>query len=217
VAALLDLLLPPSCPGCGIEGALLCGACRKPLERRLDEPPGAPLGLVAPLPAGLVQLEWCAAFTGPARAALHALKYDGEQRLAGPLGELLAARWRRAGAGGELLVPVPIHPDRRRERGFNQAALLAGEAGRALRVPVVEALVRGQATDAQHGLGRGARRRNVGRAFSLTPAAANRIRGRWIVLIDDVVTTGATLTACAAVLVEAGAGAVAGLTVARER
>jgi ComF family protein len=217
VAALLDLLLPPSCPGCGIEGTLLCRDCRKPLERRLDEPPGAPLGLVAPLPAGLVQLEWCAAFTGPARAALHALKYDGEQRLARPLGELLATRWRRAGAGGELLVPVPIHPERRRERGFNQAALLAQEAGRALRLTVVEALARGQATDAQYGLGRGARQRNVSRAFSLTPAAADRIRGRWVVLVDDVVTTGATLGASAAVLIEAGAAAVAGLTVARER
>jgi ComF family protein len=216
MAALLDLLLPPSCPGCGVEGALLCGDCRKPLERRLDEPPGAPLGLVAPLPAGLVQLEWCAAFTGPARAALHALKYDGEQRLSRPLGELLAARWGRAGAGGELLVPVPIHPERRRERGFNQAALLAREAGRALRLPVVEALARGQATDAQYGLGRGARQRNVGRAFALTPAAADQIRGRWIVLVDDVVTTGATLASCAAVLIEAGAMAVAGLTVARE-
>jgi ComF family protein len=217
VAALLDLLLPPSCPGCGIEGALLCRNCRKPLERRLDEAPGAPLGLVAPLPVGLIQLEWCAAFSGPTRAALHALKYDGEQRLARPLGELLAARWRRAGAGGELLVPVPIHPERRRERGFNQAALLAQEAGRALRLPVVEALARGQATDAQYGLGRGARQRNVGRAFALRPAAANRIHSRWVILIDDVVTTGATLAACAVVLVEAGAVAVAALTVARER
>jgi ComF family protein len=217
VAALLDLLLPPSCPGCGLEGMLLCPACRKPLERRLDEPAGAPLGLVAPLPPGLVQLEWCAAFSGPARAALHALKYDGEQRLAGPLGELLAARWRRAGAGGDLLVPVPIHPQRRRERGFNQAALLAQAAGRALRLPVVEALVRGQATDAQYGLGRGARQRNVGRAFSVTLEAADLIRGRWILLIDDVVTTGSTFAACAAALTEGGATAVAGLTVARER
>lgn len=215
--ALLDLLLPPSCPGCGIEGELLCARCRRPLERRLDEPAGVPLGLVAPLPPGLVQLEWCASFTGPARAALHALKYDGEQRLARPLGELLAARWRRAGVAGEVLLPVPIHPERRRERGFNQAALLALAAGRALRLPVMEALARGQATDAQFRLGRGARQANVGRAFAVTPAAAGAIRGRWVVLIDDVVTTGSTLGACASALLEGGAMAVSGLTVARER
>jgi ComF family protein len=217
VAALLDLLLPPSCPGCGLEGELLCRTCRGPLERRLDEPPGAPVGLAVPLPPGLAQLEWCASFSGPTRAALHALKYDGEQRLARPLGELLAARWRRAGAGGDLLVPVPIHLDRRRERGFNQAALLALAAGEALRLPVIEALARGQATDAQYGLGRRARQANVGRAFVATAQGAAAIRGRWIVLVDDVTTTGATLSGCAAALLDAGALAVSGLTVARER
>jgi ComF family protein len=217
VAALLDLLLPPSCPGCGIEGVLLCRTCRRPLERRLDEPPGAPVGLAVLLPPGLVQLEWCASFSGPTRAALHALKYDGEQRLAKPLGELLAARWRRAGAGGDLLVPVPIHPDRHRERGFNQAALLALAAGKALRLPVIEPLARGQATDAQYGLGRRARQANVGRAFVATAPGGAAIRGRWIVLVDDVTTTGATLSGCAAALLEAGALAVSGLTVARER
>lgn len=217
VAALLDLLLPPSCPGCAVEGEVLCRGCRRPLERRLDEPPGAPLGLASPLPPGVVQLEWCAAFTGPARAALHALKYDGEQRLAGPLGELLAARWRRAGAGGDVLVPVPIHPDRRRVRGFNQASLLALAAGRALRLPVVEALARGQATNAQFGLGRRARQANVGHAFVATPSGAEAVRGRWVVLIDDVTTTGATLAGCAAALLGAGALAVGALTVARER
>jgi ComF family protein len=217
VAALLDLLLPPSCPGCGLEGELLCRTCRRALERRLGEPPGAPVGLPVPLPDGLVQLEWCASFTGPARKALHALKYDGEQRLAGPLGELLAARWARAGVAGDVLVPVPIHPDRRRERGFNQAALLARATGRNLRVPVVEALMRGQATDAQFGLGRRARQENVGRAFVITRPGRAAVAGRWVVLIDDVVTTGATLAACAAALSAAGARAVAGLAVARER
>ncbi|MBA2556106.1 MAG: hypothetical protein H0V12_01975, partial [Chloroflexi bacterium] len=95
--AFLDLLLPPRCPGCGCEGEVLCGKCRRNLERRLDEPAGMPIGLPGTVPRGLVQLEWCASFTGPARAAIHALKYQGERRLAAPLGELLAARWLRAG------------------------------------------------------------------------------------------------------------------------
>jgi ComF family protein len=217
MAALLDVLLPPTCPGCGVEGEVLCRRCCGPLERRLDEPPGAPLGLPIALPDGLLQLEWCAAFTGPVRAALHALKYDGEQRLARPLGAALAARWRRAGVGGELLVPVPLHPDRRRERGFNQAALLALATGHPLSLPVVEGLARAHATDAQFGLGRHARSQNVGRAFGVTAAGRAAIAGRWVVLVDDVVTTGATLAACAEALTAAGAAAVSGLTVARER
>jgi len=117
--ALLDLLLPPDCPGCNREGEVLCEPCRAPLSRRLREPPGVPLGLPADGPLGLVQLEWCSAFTGPTRRALHALKYDGERRLTAPLGEAMAARWRAAGRGGDVLVPVPVHAGRRRERGFD--------------------------------------------------------------------------------------------------
>jgi ComF family protein len=209
----LDLLFPPSCPGCGREGDVLCDRCSQQLERRMAEPAAAPLGLPVELPVGLVQLEWCAPFTGAARAAIHALKYDGEQRLAAPL----ARRWGRASGGGELLVPVPVHPERLRERGFNQAALLARSAGRSLGLPLVEALRREQATVAQYGLGRGARTRNVGDAFVADPSRAAAVVGRWVVLVDDVVTTGATLSACAASLRRAGATSVAAVTVARER
>jgi ComF family protein len=216
-AAILDLLLPPACPGCGQEGDLICPGCMPAFRRRLSEPPGAPIGLLVELPTGLLQLEWCASFTGPVRAALHVLKYDGERRLARPLGQLLAERWKRAGVSGELLVPVPIHAARLRERGFNQAALLAREAGRALRLPVVDVLVRGQETGAQHALGRGARAANVGRAFTVAPRSERTLAGRWVILVDDVTTTGATLAECAHALLSAGVSAVSGLTVARER
>ncbi|MEO7119130.1 MAG: ComF family protein [Candidatus Limnocylindrales bacterium] len=215
--ALVDLLLPPTCPGCGREGAVICARCRKPLDRRLDEPPGAPVGLPVTLPNGLIQIEWCAAFTGPTRAALHALKYDGERRLATPLGLSLAARWRRAGVGGDVLVPVPVHASRRRERGFDQAELLATVAARALRLPMDLALERREPTAAQHSLGRQARAQNVGGAFALRPGHERAVRGRWVVLIDDVTTTGATLTGCAAALHAAGVQCVSALTVARER
>ncbi|CAN5449287.1 hypothetical protein BH20CHL6_BH20CHL6_05670 [soil metagenome] len=175
-----------------------------------------PIGLPGTVPPGLAQLEWCASFTGPARAAIHALKYQGERRLATPLGELLAARWVRAGTGGDVLVPVPVHASRLRERGYNQAALIARAAGAALHLPVVESLVRRESTEAQHALGRAARAVNVGGAFA--PAAQGPLlKGRWIVLIDDVMTTGATLSACAAIAANAGALAVSALTVARER
>ena len=107
---LVDLLLPPRCPGCGLEGILLCDHCARPLYRRLAEPPGAPLGVPASLPVGIVQLEWCAMYSGAIRDALHALKYRGERRLREPLAEALAARWGAAGAGGDLVTWVPVHP-----------------------------------------------------------------------------------------------------------
>jgi competence protein ComFC len=217
VAAVLDLLLPPACPGCGREGAPICLDCLRPLGRRLDEPPGQPIGLPVELPDGLVQLEWCAAYTGVARAALHALKYDGERRLVGPLGSLLAARWHRAGVGAELVTWVPVHDARRRDRGFDQAELLAREAARRLGLPVAGLLERRRTTAAQHALGRGARRINVGGVFGVSRRAEPVVAGRWILVIDDVITTGATIAAAAQALDAAGALAVGALAVARER
>jgi ComF family protein len=215
--ALLDALLPPSCGGCGAEGSVLCPACRRSLGERSDEPPGIPLGLPSDVPAPLLQLEWCAAYRGPVRAALRSLKYGGDRRLAGPLGEALARRWAAAGAGGDLLVPVPVHVDRRRQRGYDQAELLARVAGERLGLPAVAVLVRQRATVAQFELDRGARRANVGGAFAVRPGASAAVRDRWIVLVDDVVTTGATLAACAEALLAEGALGVSALTVARER
>jgi ComF family protein len=217
VQALLDLLLPPICPACGREGARLCGFCRTVAGRRVDEPVGIPLGLASSAPAGLVQLEWCSSFSGPARAAVHALKYDGEQRLAQPLGSLMAERWRRAGIGGDVLAHVPVHADRRRQRGFDQAELLARAIGPELALPVVPGVARTAATRAQHALGRSDRAINVGHAFVVPPQFRQSIAGRWVVLVDDVVTTGATVAACAAALHEAGAAAVSALAFARER
>jgi ComF family protein len=216
VARSLDTLLPPLCAGCGVEGAFLCRRCAAPLSARLDAPPGLPLGLPGDLPGPLLQLEWCAPFTGTVRAAIHALKYDGARALAQPLGTAAAARWRAAGRGGEALVPVPVHGERLRARGYDQAVLLAVAAGAALGLPVVPALARSSATAAQHALGRAARARNVGSRFDVAPAYEGRLAGRWLVLMDDVVTTGATLAACAGALLDAGAAAVSALTVARE-
>src|SRR4051794_38478888 len=213
---LLDLLLPPACPGCGREGELLCDVCVVPFRRRMSEPPGSPLGLPVDLPDGVLQLEWCAAFSGPVRAAVHALKYGGERRLVEPLAAVMAERWRRTSRGGDLLVPVPVHAARRRERGFDQAEELARVVGRILGLQVASCLLRQQRTTAQHSLGRTERALNVGHAFVVGPGTAS-LRGRWIVLIDDVMTTGATLRGCAAALRDAGVLGVSALTLARER
>ena len=217
----LDLALPATCAGCGLEGAALCRECRTALDIRLDAAPGVPIGLPADIPAPLVQLEWCAPFTGVTRRALHALKYDGERRLAPLMGAAVARRWARAGAAGDALVPVPASPDRVRERGYDQAALIATEAARRLGMPVIQALERARATTAQFDLDRAARATNLVGAFRLRTAAPPAIdvdlRDRWLVLVDDVVTTGATLAACAMTLLEAGALAVSAIAVARER
>jgi predicted amidophosphoribosyltransferase len=142
----LDLALPPVCAGCYREGAALCHECLPALDVRLASVPGVPIGLPADLPAPLLQLEWCAPFTGVARRAIHQLKYAGERRLANSLGAAMARRWAAAGAGGDVLVPVPASPNRVRERGYDQAVLLARVAGRRLHVPVVEALERTRAS-----------------------------------------------------------------------
>jgi predicted amidophosphoribosyltransferase len=231
----LDLALPPTCAGCRREGSPLCRECRTWLRVRVSNAAGAPIGLPADIPPPLVQLEWCAPFTGVTRRALHQLKYAGERRLARPLGETVAARWQRAGAGGDALVPVPASPDRVRERGYDQAVLIARAAGRVLRLPVLPLLERTHDTAAQYVLGRSGRAANVGGAFGLRggPAPgsgsgpgrgdrqaalpASAVAGRWLVLVDDVVTTGATLAACATALMDAGALAVSAITLARER
>lgn len=214
---LIDLALPAVCPGCGTEGRPLCDRCTPAVHAREALSPGTPLGLAEGPPEPLLQLEWCAPFNGTVRRALHALKYAGERRLAVPLGNAVAARWRRAGAGGEVLVPVPVHEGRRRERGYDQAVLIAHVAGHALGMPMVVAVERGRATAPQYRLDRRHRAANVHDAFVPAPGAAAAVRGRWVVLVDDVVTTGATLCEAAETLLAAGAVAVSAVTVARER
>lgn len=216
-AALLDLALPAACAGCGTEGMPLCTTCLPALDARLALPAGTAIGLPAALPAPLLQLEWCAPFTGTTRRALHQLKYAGERRLARPLGAAIARRWARAGAGGNLLVPVPVHRDRARDRGYDQAVLLAEAAGRTLGIPVARLLERRRATVAQYHLDRDHRAANVTGAFALADRMDPAVPGSWVVLVDDVVTTGATLSACAQVLRAGGALGVSAITVARER
>ena len=114
-------------------------------------------------------------------------------------------------------MPVPVHAQRRRQRGFDQAELLARGVGERLRLPVVPALERAARTMAQHQLGRRERQSNVSQAFGVAPRYAEEVRDRWLLLIDDVVTSGATLAGCARALYGAGAFAVSALTLARER
>jgi ComF family protein len=213
----LDIALPASCVGCGVEGPALCGACVAALDARLTSPAGVPIGLPGDLPEPLLQLEWAAPFHGVTRAALHAIKYGGEQRLAEPLGLAVARRWEAVGVGVDLVAHVPVHADRARERGYDQAELIARHAATTLALPHAALLRRARATITQFDLDRRDRARNVRDAFVRDPRSAAEIRGRWVLLIDDVVTTGATLAACATALHGAGVLGVSAITVARER
>jgi ComF family protein len=213
----LDAALPATCVGCGAEGPPICARCEPALDVRLGRPAGVAIGLPGELPEPLLQLEWCAPFHGVTRDALHAIKYSGERRLAGPLGRAVARRWQVAGVGVDLVTNVPVHQDRARMRGFDQAELIARHAANELGLPFRALLRRSRATIAQFDLDRRDRARNVRGAFEVRPADRDHVRGRWVLLIDDVVTTGSTLAACATALYDAGAFGVSAVTVAKER
>lgn len=152
------------------------------------------------------------------RALVHALKYGGWEAVARPMGERMAAvEWPKDVMDeAKLVVPVPASAARRRERGYNQAERLAAAfAEKTGRVMDATLLVRTRATATQTALRPSERRANVARAFATPPERAAILRGRHLILVDDVWTTGATALACAEALREAGARVVSVATFAR--
>ena len=153
---------------------------------------------------------------GAAREAVHRLKYGNLRAIAPQMGSLLADFLDRRGVDGDILVPVALHRRRERQRGYNQASLLAQQVGEGLGLPVVaEALSRRRDTPSQTGRSQAEERRaNVQGSF--TCQRQEIVSGLNVLLVDDVCTTGATLDACAAALKDAGAESVTGVTFARE-
>jgi ComF family protein len=152
---------------------------------------------------------------GALQTAIHRFKYSNLRPLAAPLGELASDYLIDHRLPVDTVVPVPLHSRRLRERGYNQAALLAGEIGRAAQMTVVDdVLQRVRSTAPQVGLSAAQRRENVRGAFQCTNAS---LKDRNVLLVDDVCTTGATMESCSIALRAAGVGVVWGLALARER
>lgn len=155
------------------------------------------------------------AYQGPLRRALQRMKYVGARKVASPLAEAaVPALGRLVAISGRVpLTPIPLHPERERVRGYNQAALLADALGRATQLPRSDLLLRTRGTTRQHHLDRAGRLRNLRGAFAVAPTARPPPA---VILVDDILTTSATLDACASVLLEAGCERVFGFTIARE-
>jgi ComF family protein len=222
-----ELLSPPACAACdeGIATSrAFCERCElglsecDPSECAACGQPAREHGLCRPCLARLRPLSGvhCSfLYEGPIAEALHRLKYRGRDELLGRIAE----RWleafplrRELRIDRPLVAPVPLHPRRLRERGFDQAWILARELGRRTGYEAAPRLLRRvRDTRAQVGLGRQARQANVSGAFAADPGVA----GRAVLLVDDVLTTGATLHAAAEALEAAGAGPIVALTVAR--
>jgi ComF family protein len=201
---LASLLAPPRCASCDAPAPLLtafCAACARTAERVA----GGNCDQIAAFLYG-----------GAVARAVARLKYERRPELARPLGDLL---WRAVephaiALAAAVLVPVPLHRTRLLARGFNQSALIARRVARQLRAPLLSrALVRVRDTPQQSALDRAARLANMAGAFRVREP--DRVRGCTILLVDDVLTTGATLAACAGALIDAGARSVGFAVVAR--
>lgn len=220
---LLDVLLPPACAGCGRFGHVVCNACQanlRLLSDGRDEFLAADPGIV--VGDGFVLAAAAFPHRDEAKRILRCLKYGGGRSLAGPLaGQALPAfRALLAISGHAPLVPVPLHRARHRERGYNQASLLAEALARATSLEVWPAIARRRSTQRQHGLDRATRLRNLRNAMAYAPPVPGRDGPRalpeTVILVDDILTTGATFEACAAILRAAGIRAVYGFAIARE-
>jgi ComF family protein len=220
----LDLLFPRWCVGCGREGDFICPSCLQSLPR--ITPPlcprcGLPQSSASLCPACA---DWEAEidgirspfrFDGVVRQAIHELKYRNLRAIASLFARLLNDYLMANHIPGEVLVPVPLHPKRLRERGYNQSQLLARELAKLNKLPLIDdCLIRAHHSPPQARTAKVEERRaNVADAFACRDL---RLKGKAVLLIDDVSTSGATLDGCARALKEGGTASVWGLVLARE-
>lgn len=207
--ALLDLLFPPKCPFCGSlleRGALLCPDCQGALPWLT--------GGKAFRTVELTQGCWSVLrYEGPVRRALHGYKFGGKSARSRAFGALMAQCLKDNGVAVDLVTWTSLSSKRLRKRGYDQAELLAREIGARLEVPVLPTLEKAE-RPAQSGLD-SPEERKVNLLGAYTALKPERFQGKIILLVDDIVTTGATLSECAGTLRAAGAGAVVCVTLAR--
>lgn len=220
----LNLLFPQKCLGCGIEGELICKVCRQSLPR-IAHPVCPQCG--RPQPSGIIcpvcvsgghainGLRSPLKFEGVVREAIHQFKYKNLRTLARPLAGMMAEYLSLYPLPADLLIPVPLHPRRLKERGYNQSALLAQELSKLAYLTLADdLLIRTKYHLPQAKTQNvGERLQNVKQAFA---CSTSKLKGKKILLIDDVSTSGATMEACALALKSAGAESVWGLVLARE-
>lgn len=220
--SLLNFVFPPVCGACKKAGSLLCEACHAqlqwvhaPLCDRCGRPVSRATDCCAvcqerPLP--LKQIRAAVLFAEPVSKLIHNLKYNGAFGLSKPLAELMADAWHTWRMPVDLVLPIPLHAERERSRGYNQSTLLTRDFCQLVGLPFAESgLTRTRFTTPQVGLTAVERLKNVQDAF----ATQVDVVGKHILLIDDVCTTGATMAAAANALLTDGASAVSGYCVAR--
>ncbi len=220
--SLLNFVFPPVCGACKKAGSLICEECqnqlqwvRAPLCDRCGRPVSRPTDCCSvcqerPLP--LKQIRAAVLFAHPVSKLIHNLKYNGAFALAKPLAQMMADAWSTWHMPVDLVLPIPLHAERERKRGYNQSTLLTRDFCKIVTLPYAEnGLQRTRFTTPQVGLTAVERLKNVQDAF-VTKAD---VAGKHILLIDDVCTTGATMAAAASALFAAGAHAVSGYCVAR--
>lgn len=232
VDAAIGIVYPPGCIACQAatgDAQALCASCwsglgfiERPYCERLGTPFAVDLGpgLVSPAaiadPPVFARARAVCSFDGTARELVHRLKYGDRLELALTLGRMMAQAGRELLAEADLIVPIPLHRTRLWSRRFNQSAALARIVARESGVTLAPAaLARVKRTRQQVGLTRPQRAENLQGAFRVLPADRPQLEGRRILLVDDVLTTGATANAAARTLLRAGASAVDMLTFAR--
>ncbi|MFA5967318.1 MAG: ComF family protein [Patescibacteria group bacterium] len=224
MGSLLDIVFPPRCASCHAQGDWICSVCAKRIEiiktpicyhcHRLSadfkvcgkcRPTGAASRLI-------VYGYW----QSPLKELVYSLKYRRLRPLVKILGGWLVETINQTTATtGLVIVPVPLHRGRLWDRGFNQARLLAEVVAQQTGWPLLPILFRKRSTQPQFGLSKSARRDNIEGAFSINVALSQNLANKTVVLVDDIVTTGATINECAKILRQNGARDVWGLVLAK--
>jgi competence protein ComFC len=202
----LDLIFPPACVTCDDIGGYICLKCYQSMKFFRED---IPIDLSSP---SLDSLHACTLYESTGKNFIKTYKFGCAYALAPTIGEIMFEQMKKPPI--DLLVPIPLHRSRIRERGFNQAELIAKHLSRRWNIPLHNALIRSRATSPQAQLDRQERLTHLSDAFTMSPSSVEHIRDKVIGLIDDVATTGTTLNECAKVLKKCGAKNVDGIVFA---